>query len=245
MVTFLLILLLLVNSCEQREEAVQYTNPILHLDYSDPDVCRVGKDYYMTASSFNCFPGLPILHSKDLVHWEQIGAALLDYPCDGTDADFRTTVQHGNGVWAPAIRYHDGWFYIYVGDPDRGIFMVKAQKPSGPWEKPVWVVRQKGFIDPCPLWDKDGKAYLSHGLAGSRAGLKSVLFVAPMAADGTTLIGPSRIVYDGHKTQPTIEGTKFYRRGEYYYIFSPAGGVPTGWQTVLRAKDPFGPYEEK
>lgn len=245
MVTFLLILLLLVNSCEQREEAVQYTNPILHLDYSDPDVCRVGKDYYMTASSFNCFPGLPILHSKDLVHWKQVGAALLDYPCDGTDADFRTTVQHGNAIWAPAIRYHDGWFYIYVGDPDRGIFMVKAQKPEGPWEKPVWVVRQKGFIDPCPLWDKDGKAYLSHGLAGSRAGLKSVLFVAPMAHDGTSLIGPSRIVYDGHRTQPTIEGTKFYRRGEYYYIFSPAGGVPTGWQTVLRAKNPFGPYEEK
>lgn len=224
---------------------IEYTNPILHLDYSDPDVCRVGNDYYMTASSFNCFPGLPILHSKDLVHWEQIGAALLDYPCDGTDADFRATVQHGKAIWAPAIRYHDGWFYIYVGDPDRGIFMVKAQKPEGPWEKPVWVVRQKGFIDPCPLWDKDGKAYLSHGLAGSRAGLKSVLFVAPMAADGMSLIGPSRIVYDGHKTQPTIEGTKFYKRGEYYYIFSPAGGVPTGWQTVLRAKDPFGPYEER
>ena len=245
MVTFLLILLLLVNSCEQREEAVQYTNPILHLDYSDPDVCRVVKDYYMTASSFNCFPGLPILHSKDLVHWKQVGAALLDYPCDGTDADFRTTVQHGNAIWAPAIRYHDGWFYIYVGDPDRGVFMVRTKDPSGPWEKPVWVVRQKGFIDPCPLWDKDGKAYLSHGLAGSRAGLKSVLFVAPMAPDGTSLIGPSRIVYDGHKTQPTIEGTKFYKRGEYYYIFSPAGGVPTGWQTVLRAKDPFGPYEER
>ena len=245
MVTFLLILLLLVNSCEQREEAVQYTNPILHLDYSDPDVCRVGKDYYMTASSFNCFPGLPILHSKDLVHWKQVGAALLDYPCDGTDADFRTTVQHGNAIWAPAIRYHDGWFYIYVGDPDRGVFMVRTKDPSGSWEKPVWVVRQKGFIDPCPLWDKDGKAYLSHGLAGSRAGLKSVLFVAPMAPDGTQLIGPSRIVYDGHKTQPTIEGTKFYKRGEYYYIFSPAGGVSTGWQTVLRAKDPFGPYEER
>ena len=240
----LVFLLACAVACSPKAK-VEYTNPILHLDYSDPDVCRVGNDYYMTASSFNCFPGLPILHSKDLVHCEQIGAALMDYPCDGTDADFHTTVQHGNGVWAPAIRYHDGWFYIYVGDPDRGIFMVKAQKPEGPWEKPVWVVRQKGFIDPCPLWDKDGKAYLSHGLAGSRAGLKSVLFVAPMAPDGTSLIGPSRIVYDGHKTQPTIEGTKFYKRGEYYYIFSPAGGVPTGWQTVLRAKKPFGPYEER
>ena len=222
-----------------------YTNPVLHADYSDPDVCRVGEDYYMTSSSFNCFPGLPILHSRDLVHWEQIGAALTDYPCDGSADDFRTTVRHGKAVWAPAIRYHDGWFYIYVGDPDRGIFMVRSQNPAGRWENPVWVVRQKGFIDPCPLWAADGSAWLSHGLAGSRAGLKSVLFVAPMAADGCSLTGPSRIVYDGHQTQPTIEGTKFYQREGWYYIFSPAGGVATGWQTVLRAKHPYGPYEER
>ena len=244
----LLLILVLLCSCDRQEQAVPYTNPILHLDYSDPDVCRVGEDYYMTASSFNCFPGLPILHSRDLVHWEQIGAALVDYPGEGWDApadDFRTTVQHGKAVWAPAIRYHDGWFYIYVGDPDRGIFMVRTQDPAGRWEPPVWVVRQKGFIDPCPLWEADGTAWLSHGLAGSRAGLKSVLFVAPMAADGCSLIGPSRIVYDGHQTQPTIEGTKFYRRNGWYYIFAPAGGVATGWQTVLRAREPFGPYEER
>ena len=119
----------------------RYTNPVLHADYSDPDVCRVGEDYYMTASSFNCMPGLPILHSKDLVHWRQVGAALLDYPCDGSTDDFHTTVQHGKAVWAPAIRYHDGWFYIFCGDPDRGIFMVRSQDPAGPWEAPVWVVR--------------------------------------------------------------------------------------------------------
>ena len=224
---------------------VLFTNPILHQDFSDPDAIRVGEDYYMTASSFNCFPGLPILHSRDLVHWEQIGTALTDYPGEGWADDFRTTVQHGKGVWAPAIRYHDGWFYIYVGDPDRGIFMVRTQDPAGRWEPPVWVVKQKGFIDPCPLWDDDGRAWLSHGLAGSRAGLKSVLFVAPMAADGTRLEGPSRIVYDGHATQPTIEGTKFYRRNGWYYIFAPAGGVATGWQTVLRSKDPYGPWEER
>ena len=226
----------------------RYQNPVLHADYSDPDVCRAGEDYWMTASSFNCFPGLPILHSRDLVNWELVGAALTDYPGEGWDGpenDFRTTVQHGKAVWAPAIRYHDGWFYIYVGDPDRGIFMVRTQDPEGPWEPPVWVVREKGFIDPCPFWDEDGKAYLSHGSAGSRAGLKSILFVAPMDPDGTRLLGPSRIVYDGHLTQPTIEGTKFYKRDGKYYIFSPAGGVATGWQTVLRADDPFGPYEER
>ena len=226
-----------------------YRNPVIDADYSDPDVCRVGNDYYMTSSSFQCFPGLQILHSTDLVNWEIIGAALLDdYPVlpeyQGTELDWRKKVQHGNYVWAPSIRYHDGWFYIYCGDPDQGLFMTKTQDPRGPWEPITWVMKGKGLIDCCPLWDEDGKAYLSHGCAGSRAGIKSVLFVAPMSPDGTKVIGPSRIVYDGHEDQPTIEGTKFYKRNGYYYIMSPAGGVKYGWQVELRSKNPFGPYEE-
>ena len=145
-----------------------YRNPIIDADYSDPDVCRVGDDYYMTASSFQCFPGLQILHSKDLVHWELIGAALMDdYPVlpeyQGTELDWHVKAQHGNYVWAPSIRYHDGWFYIYCGDPDQGLFMTKTQDPRGPWEPIVWVMKGKGLIDCCPLWDEDGKAYLSHG----------------------------------------------------------------------------------
>ena len=249
------------------DRGTHYVNPVLNADYSDPDVCRVGDDYYMTSSSFACFPGLQILHSTDLVNWEIVGAALTDYPGPGwsderqwetlgqnlaTPADcppgpqaWRTIPQHGNGVWAPAIRYHNGEFYIYCGDPDRGIFMVKTADPRGKWDDPVWVVKAKGFIDPCPFWDEDGKAYLSHGCAGSRAGHKSVLFVAPMSPDGTRLLGQSRIVYDGHETQPTIEGTKFYKYNGNYYIFSPAGGVPTGWQVVLKASSPWGPYEER
>ncbi|NPD81732.1 glycosyl hydrolase 43 family protein [Prevotella sp. PINT] len=227
----------------------KYKNPIIDADYSDPDVCRVGNDYYMTSSSFACFPGLQILHSTDLVNWEIIGAALTDdYPVlpenKGKELDWRKKIQHGNYVWAPAIRYHDGWFYIYCGDPDQGLFMTKTQDPRGTWTKPVWVKEGKGMIDCCPLWDDDGKAYLSHGCAGSRAGVKSVLFVAPMSPDGEKVIGPSRIVYDGHEDQPTIEGTKFYKRNGYYYIFSPAGGVKYGWQVELRSKNPFGPYEE-
>ena len=231
------------------DRSTHYVNPVINADYSDPDVCRVGDDYYMTSSSFACFPGLQILHSTDLVNWEIIGAALTDYPgpgwSDERQGEWRTVPQHGNGVWAPAIRYHNGEFYIYCGDPDRGIFMVKTDDPRGRWEDPVWVVKAKGFIDPCPLWDEDGKAYLSHGCAGSRAGLKSVLFVAPMSPDGTRLLGPSRIVYDGHETQPTIEGTKFYKYNGEYYIFSPAGGVSTGWQVVLKASSPWGPYQER
>ena len=218
-----------------------YVNPVINADYSDPDVCRVGNDYYMTSSSFNCMPGLQILHSTDLVNWKIIGAALTDYPVEG----WNDSVQHGNGVWAPAIRHHDGKFYIYCGDPDRGIFMVCADDPCGKWSEPVWVVKAKGYIDPCPLWDDDGRAWLSHGCAGSRAQFKSVLFMAEMTPDGTSLISDSRIVYDGHETQPTIEGTKLYKRNGWYYIFSPAGGVATGWQTVLRSRSPYGPYEEK
>lgn len=226
-----------------------YKNPVIDADYSDPDVCRVGNDYYMTSSSFACFPGLQILHSTDLVNWEIIGHALTDdYPVlpeyTGSAIDWHKQIQHGNYVWAPSIRYHDGWFYIYCGDPDQGLFMTKTQDPAGTWEPIVWVKKGKGMIDCCPLWDDDGKAYLSHGCAGSRAGIKSVLFVAPMSPDGTKVIGPSRIVYDGHEDQPTIEGTKFYKRNGYYYIFSPAGGVKYGWQTELRSKSPFGPYEE-
>ena len=256
-----------VSSSWNPDRGTHYVNPVINADYSDPDVCRVGEDFYMTSSSFGCFPGLQILHSTDLVNWEIVGAALTDYPGPGwsderqwetlgqrLDApgvpppgpqEWRTVPQHGNGVWAPAIRYHNGEFYIYCGDPDRGVFMVKTSDPRGRWEDPVWVVKAKGFIDPCPLWDEDGKAYLSHGCAGSRAGLKSVLFVAPMSPDGTRLTGPSRIVYDGHETQPTIEGTKFYKHNGNYYIFSPAGGVSTGWQVVLRASSPWGPYQER
>ena len=227
----------------------KYRNPIIDADYSDPDVCRVGNDYYMTASSFDCFPGLQILHSTDLVNWQIVGTALTDdYPVlekyRGTDLDWHRRSQHGNYVWAPSIRHHDGWFYIYWGDPDQGLFMTKARDVRGPWEKPVLVKEAKGLIDCCPLWDDDGRAYLSHGCAGSRAGVKSVLFVAPMSPDGTHVTGPSRMVYDGHEDQPTIEGTKFYKRNGYYYIMSPAGGVKYGWQVELRSKNPFGPYDE-
>ena len=227
----------------------KYKNPVINADYSDPDVCRVGNDFYMTSSSFACFPGLQILHSTDLVNWKIIGAALTDdYPVlpefRGTNLDWRKRIQHGNYVWAPSIRHHDGWFYIYWGDPDQGLFMTMTQDPASTWSKPVCVKPGKGMIDCCPLWDEDGKAYLSHGCAGSRAGVKSVLFVAPMSADGTTVTGPSRIVYDGHEDQPTIEGTKFYKRNGYYYIMSPAGGVKYGWQVILRSRNPFGPYEE-
>lgn len=218
-----------------------YKNPIIHADYSDPDAIRVGDDYYLISSSFNHAPGLPILHSKDLVNWTIIGHALQQQiPL----AHF-SKVQHGNGVWAPSIRYHNNEFYIYYPDPDFGIYVTRAKNITGPWTTPVMVYEGKGLIDPCPLWDDNGKTYLVHALAGSRAGFKSVLIVNEMNAAGDKVTGNDVLVYDGHATDATIEGPKFYKRNNYYYIFAPAGGVGTGWQLVLRSKNIYGPYERK
>jgi beta-xylosidase len=218
-----------------------YTNPIVHADYSDPDVIRVGDDFYLTASSFNCAPGLPLLHSKDLVNWRIIGYVFQEQ----VPGDVFAKPQHGNGVWAPAIRYHNGSFYIFYPDPDYGIYMVKARHPAGPWTAPLLIKQAKGWIDPCPFWDNDGDAYLVHAWANSRAGIKSIITVNRMSADGTKILDEGRTVFDGHEHHPTIEGPKLYKRNGYYYIFAPAGGVPTGWQTVLRSRNIFGPYEDR
>ena len=219
-----------------------YVNPVLHADYSDPDVCAVDGHYYMTASSFNCTPGLPILHSEDLVNWEIINYAIKDVE----PLDFFSKPQHGKGVWAPSIRHHNGEFYIYWGDPDFGIFMVKTKDIYGEWDKPVLVKAGKGMIDPCPLWDDDGKVYLAHAWAGSRAKFNSVITVCEMNSEGTAIVSNPVLAFDGNDgTNHTIEGAKFYKHNGYYYIFAPAGGVATGWQLVLRSKNVFGPYESE
>ena len=216
-----------------------YKNPVLFADYSDPDVVRVGDTYYMTASSFNYIPGLPILISKDLVNWK-----LVNYALEKIDYENYETPQHSKGVWAPAIRYHEGAFYIYYGMPDEGIFMTKTKDALEKWEKPVLVLEGKGLIDPCPFWDANGKAYCIHGYAKSRIGFKSFLGIFPMTYDGTKASGEDHILYNGLETQPTIEGPKVYKRDGYYYIFAPAGSVKTGWQTILRSKSIYGPFEE-
>jgi beta-xylosidase len=218
-----------------------YTNPIIHADYSDPDAVRVGEDYYLVASSFNCIPGLPILHSKDLVNWTLINHALRKQP----PFDFHDKTRHGGGVWAPAIRYHKGEFYIFYPDPDFGIYMVKTKDPKAVWSDPIMVQAGKGLIDPCPLWDDDGKAYLAYAYAGSRAGIKSILVIREMTTEGSKLIGEAVLVFDGHPDNPTVEGPKLYKKDGFYYIFAPAGGVATGWQLVLKSKKIYGPYEVK
>lgn len=219
-----------------------YRNPVLHADYSDPDVCAVGEDYFLTASSFNCTPGLPILHSKDLVNWKIVNYALKKVE----PVEYYNEARHGKGVWAPSIRFHEGMYYIYWGDPDFGIFMVKTRDPYGEWDKPVLVKAGKGMIDPCPLWDDDGRVYLAHAWAGSRAKFNSVLTVCELNKEGTAVISDPVLVFDGNDgVNHTIEGAKFYKRNGFYYLFAPAGGVVSGWQLVMRSKDVYGPYEAR
>ena len=219
-----------------------YTNPVINADYSDPDACAVGEDYYLTASSFNCIPGLPVLHSKDLVNWEIIGHALkTQLPTDEFDRP-----SHGNGVFAPSISYHNGEFYIYWSDPDRGVMMVKTKDPAGDWSEPLCVIPGKGMIDPTPLWDDDGRCYLVNAYANSRVRFASIIVVRELSADGTKPISGPTIVFDGDGTEyGTAEGPKFYKRDGWYWILFPAGGVPTGFQVAMRSKNVYGPYESK
>lgn len=220
---------------------MKYSNPILYLDYSDPDVIRVGDDYFMVASSFCNAPGLPLLHSKDLVNWK-----LVKYVIDKIPEERYKDPIHGCGVWAPAIRYHDGTYFVCFPMPDEGIYMTTATDPFGEWSEPVNIRPGAGWIDPCPFWDDDGNAYLVAGVAKSRIGYKSVLHLVRMQPDGMGIFGEEVKIYDGNLLgQETIEGPKMYKRNGYYYIFAPAGGVKQGWQTVLRSKDIWGPYDTR
>lgn len=212
----------------------RYKNPVLYADYSDPDVIRVEDDFYMVASSFNVMPGIPVLHSKDLVNWNIIGHVYDRLPFEEFEKP-----NHGRGSWAPAIRYHDGLFYVYFCTPYRGLFMASTKDPAGKWDL-HHVVDVELWEDPCPFWDDDGNAYLV------RSKLRAdVLYIHRMSPDGKKLLDNGHIIYDDIEKQPVIEGPKIQKINGWYYILAPAGGVPTGWQTVLRSKNIYGPYEDK
>jgi len=212
----------------------KYKNPALFADYSDPDVIRVNDDFYMVASSFNCMPGVPVLHSKDLVNWKIIGHVYKRLPFEKYDKP-----AHGQGSWAPSIRFHNGLFYVYFCTPHEGLFMASAKDPAGAW-KLYHVVDVELWEDPCPIWDDDGNAYLV------RSKLRAdILYLHRMSKDGKKILDNGTIIFQDEKKQPTIEGPKFLKKDGYYYIFAPAGGVPRGWQTVLRSKNIYGPYEDK
>jgi beta-xylosidase len=220
-----------------------YRNPVLWADYSDPDAIRVGDDYWLTASSFNHVPGLPILHSRDLVNWRIVNHALPRL----VPVEHFFTPRHGQGVWAPSFRFHAGKFWIFYPDPDFGLYVVTAENPAGRWSEPVLVKAGKGLIDPCPFWDEDGTGYLIHAWAKSRSGIKNRLTLHRLRADNCAVVDAGIVIIDGDQMPgwSTIEGPKLYRRGEYYYVFAPAGGVTDGYQAVLRARSLYGPYEHR
>ena len=222
----------------------KYQNPILNADYSDPDAVRVGDTYYMTASSFNSAPGLPLLQSKDLVNWTLVGHALPKLVPAAHFAVPRT----GAGVWAPSLRHHDGKFWIFYPDPDHGVYVITATNFAGPWSEPNLLLPGKGIIDPAPLWDEDGKAWLVHAWAKSRAGKNNILTLRSMSPDGRRLLdSEGKVIIDGNKLPGyrTLEGPKLYRHEGWYYVFAPAGGVEEGWQSVFRSRSIDGPYEDR
>ena len=218
---------------------MQYRNPVILADYSDPDVIRVGDDFYMVASSFNHVPGVPVLHSKNLVEWELVNHVLPTIPF----ARFGR-VCHGDGAWAPSLRWHDGTFFCLIPFPDEGIFVSEADDPRGTWSPLRPLLVGKGYEDPCPLW-ADGKCYVVFAFVKSRIGFNSRLAVFETDEALTAPADGYRFVYDGRGCNPTIEGPKFHKRGDYFYILAPAGGVSSGWQVALRAKDVYGPYESR
>lgn len=222
----------------------KYTNPIIWSDYSDPDVECIDGEFWMTSSSFNCVPGLQILHSTNLIDWNIVGAAIpaTSPYWDGAIA----TPDHGGAVWAPSIRYRrsNGRFYIFWGDPDRGIFQVNTDDPRGHWTDPLCVIPGKGLIDACPLFDEDGRVYIVHGWAGSRAGFNAALTVREIDSDCTHAISEPILVFDGNKDgNHTVEGPKFYKRDGKYWILAPAGSVKRGWQLAMCSDSVYGPYE--
>ncbi|MFS8204514.1 family 43 glycosylhydrolase [Streptomyces sp. CWNU-52B] len=221
-----------------------YRNPVLNADWSDPDLLRVGDDYYLTASSFGRAPGLPLLHSRDLVNWTLVGHALQRLE---PARDFAKP-RHDCGVWAPSLRHHDDRYWIFWGDPDHGVYQVNAPEIRGPWTRPHLVKEGRGLIDACPLWDEEsGEAYLVHGWARSRSGIKNRLTGHRMRPDGTGLLDEGKLIVDGDRIPGwfTLEGPKLYRHDGWFWIFAPAGGVATGWQGALRSRGFFGPYEER
>ncbi len=212
-----------------------FRNPIIAGDFSDPDVIRVGEDYYLVTSTFESAPGVPVLHSRDLVNWRIISHALPDLSALGEDFTTDRMQRWNRGVFAPSIRYHDGLFRVYVNlHSGEGFFTATAKDPAGPWivttlrdaqDRPL---RTHGWTDPCPIWLEDGTA----ALACSRPGKAWFGYLFQMSADGMRLLdadvtvmnnseGPFTFPQAGTRYSPwhSTEGNKLYHRDGWWYLF--------------------------
>lgn len=221
-----------------------YRNPILAGFYPDPSVCRVGEDYYLINSSFAYFPGIPIFRSRDLVHWTQLGHVIsrqeqLKYEGLGVS----------RGIFAPAISYRDGTFYVVCTMVDAGEnFLVTAKDPAGPWSDPIWFSFEG--IDPSLFFDRDGRAWIVNNGAPEGKPLYDghrAIWIQEFDVAEKTLIGPRHVLVNGGvdlAKQPIwIEGPHLYRRGEYYYLCCAEGGTSENHsQVIFRSKSVAGPF---
>jgi len=219
-------------------------NPILSGCYPDPSICRVGEDYYVVTSTFEYFPGLPIFHSRDLVHWHQIGH-VLDRPSQ-LDLD---EVRSSGGLYAPTIRHHNGTFYVINtlvdGKTKSGNFVVTATQPQGPWSEPHWL--DADGIDPSLFFDNDGKCwYVGTRLneAGHYTG-HTEIFLQELDLENMRLAGEVTVLWDGAlKGVVWAEAPHIYKANGYYYLLiAEAGTAHHHSVTIARSKSITGPYE--
>ncbi|WP_037083104.1 glycoside hydrolase family 43 protein [Pseudoxanthomonas sp. J35] len=226
----------------------QFRNPVLKGFHPDPSVVRVGGDYYLVTSTFGWFPGIPVFHSRDLVHWTQIGNAI----------DRTTQLDFGrhdlvNGVFAPAIEYHDGTFYIVnTCFPDcGGNYVITAKDPAGPWSDPVWLPDLAGGIDPSLFFDDDGRAWIVNNdlpEGGERWNGHRAIWLQEFDAKALRTIGPRKVILDGGidpaEKPEYVEGPHLFRHGDWYYLTAAEGGTgEMHRQVILRSRQVTGPYE--
>jgi alpha-N-arabinofuranosidase len=223
-----------------------YRNPILKGFYPDPSITRVGDDFYLVTSTFCWFPGLPVFHSRDLVHWTQIGNA-IDRP---DQLDF-ARLGLSRGVFAPDISEQGGTFYILNTCVDcGGNFLITATKPAGPWSDPIWLPEVEGGIDPSLFWDEDGSAWIVNNgpppgtplYEGHRA-----IWIQRFDPAARKMVGPRSVLVNGGvdpaKKPIWIEGPHIFRREGFYYLIAAEGGTAEAHsQVVLRSRQVTGPY---
>ena len=218
-------------------------NPIMPGFYPDPSICAVGEDYYLINSTFAYFPGLSLMHSKDLVHWEQIGNVMdrsSQLPLEGTG--------HSRGLFAPTIRYHKGTFYVICTNVSYGgNYIVTATNPEGPWSEPYYILGAEG-IDPSLFFDEDGKCYYigTHpNPQGCQYDGDWYIWIQELDLNTMQLVGESKDVWNGAmKGVHWPEGPHLYKKDDYYYILHAEGGTgPDHAVTICRSKNIWGPYE--
>ena len=208
-----------------------FANPVVAGFHPDPSVCRVGGDYYLACSSFEYFPGVPILHSRDLVHWDHIGNA-LDRP---SQLSLPPTTPSSGGVYAPTLRHHDGRFWLIVTTVTSGAstMVFTATDPAGPWSEPIRVPGVEG-IDPDLAWDDEGRCWCTY------AGVEQVR-IDPTTGES---FGPPARLWSGTPGAQAPEAPHLYRVGEHWYLLIAEGGTERGHGvSVARGRTPYGPFE--